>query len=135
MLEVYQAYSDYRGMMTLVKDLITHLVRDVVKPTEPDGDGEEAPRSTDGGAPAGAGAGAAARQPPTKRTQLPRAIVRFPDVSVDAAAATLEARVEWGKPAVKKDQRELVTAAVHDGGLVDALRRVVQALVDEFRTK
>ena len=30
-------------MMTLVKDLITHLVRDVVKPTEPDGEGEDAP--------------------------------------------------------------------------------------------
>jgi lysyl-tRNA synthetase class 2 len=44
MLEVYQSYSDYRGMMTLVKDLITHLVRDVVKPTEPDGEGEDAPR-------------------------------------------------------------------------------------------
>jgi lysyl-tRNA synthetase class 2 len=44
MLEVYQAYSDYRGMMTLVKDLLVHLVRDVVKPTEPDGEGENAPR-------------------------------------------------------------------------------------------
>ena len=44
MLEVYQAYSDYRGMMTLVKDLLVHLVRDVVKPTEPDGEGENPPR-------------------------------------------------------------------------------------------
>jgi len=44
MLEVYQAYSDYRGMMTLVKDLLVHLVRDVVKPTEPEGEGENAPR-------------------------------------------------------------------------------------------
>ncbi len=43
MLEVYQAYSDYRGMMTLVKDMLTHLVRDVVKPTEADGEGENAP--------------------------------------------------------------------------------------------
>jgi lysyl-tRNA synthetase, class II len=33
MLEVYQAYSDYRGMMTLVQDLLRHLVRDVVRPT------------------------------------------------------------------------------------------------------
>ncbi len=30
MLEVYQAYSDYRGMMTLIKDLITTLCRDVL---------------------------------------------------------------------------------------------------------
>ncbi len=44
MLEVYQAYSDYRGMMTLVQDLLRHLVRDVVKPTEPDGQGENAPQ-------------------------------------------------------------------------------------------
>lgn len=44
MLEVYQAYSDYRGMMTLVQDLLRHLVRDVVKPTEADGEGENAPR-------------------------------------------------------------------------------------------
>lgn len=44
MLEVYQAYSDYRGMMTLVQDLLVHLVRDVVKPTEPEGEGENAPR-------------------------------------------------------------------------------------------
>lgn len=30
MLEVYQAYSDYRGMMALVKDLITTLCREVL---------------------------------------------------------------------------------------------------------
>ena len=42
MLEVYQAYSDYRGMMTLVQDLMRHLVRDVVKPTETEGEGETA---------------------------------------------------------------------------------------------
>jgi len=30
MLEVYQAYSDYRGMMTLVRDLIQTLCRDVL---------------------------------------------------------------------------------------------------------
>jgi len=30
MLEVYQAYSDYRGMMALVKDLLTSLCRDVL---------------------------------------------------------------------------------------------------------
>jgi lysyl-tRNA synthetase class 2 len=34
MLEVYQAYSDYRGMMTLVRDLLQSLVRDVVKPAD-----------------------------------------------------------------------------------------------------
>ena len=34
MLEVYQAYSDYRGMMALVKDLLTSLVRDVIKPAD-----------------------------------------------------------------------------------------------------
>ncbi|MFM1850888.1 MAG: hypothetical protein RIS54_572 [Verrucomicrobiota bacterium] len=34
MLEVYQAYSDYRGMMALVQDLLRHLVRDVVKPVD-----------------------------------------------------------------------------------------------------
>ncbi len=34
MLEVYQAYSDYRGMMTLIRDLLTTLVRDVVKPAD-----------------------------------------------------------------------------------------------------
>jgi lysyl-tRNA synthetase class 2 len=34
MLEVYQAYSDYRGMMTLIRDLLTSLVRDVVKPAD-----------------------------------------------------------------------------------------------------
>jgi lysyl-tRNA synthetase class 2 len=42
MLEVYQAYSDYRGMMTLVRDLLRHLVHDVVKPTETEGEGETA---------------------------------------------------------------------------------------------
>ena len=42
MLEVYQAYSDYRGMMTLVQDLMRHLVRDVVKPVETEGEGESA---------------------------------------------------------------------------------------------
>ncbi len=30
MLEVYQAYSDYRGMMTLVKDLLGHLCNNVL---------------------------------------------------------------------------------------------------------
>jgi lysyl-tRNA synthetase class 2 len=30
MLEVYQAYSDYRGMMTLIKELITTLCREVL---------------------------------------------------------------------------------------------------------
>ncbi|MFI5356979.1 MAG: lysine--tRNA ligase [Opitutales bacterium] len=30
MLEVYQAYSDYRGMMTLIRDLLTSLCRDVL---------------------------------------------------------------------------------------------------------
>ncbi len=44
MLEVYQAYSDYRGMMTLVQELMRHLVRDVVKPTEAEGEGESAPQ-------------------------------------------------------------------------------------------
>ncbi|HWA87066.1 MAG TPA: lysine--tRNA ligase [Opitutus sp.] len=34
MLEVYEAYSDYRGMMTLVKDLLVSLVRDVIKPAD-----------------------------------------------------------------------------------------------------
>ncbi len=32
MLEVYEAYSDYRGMMTLIRDLLTSLVRDVIRP-------------------------------------------------------------------------------------------------------
>jgi lysyl-tRNA synthetase class 2 len=41
---VYQAYSDYRGMMTLVQELMRHLVRDVVKPTEAEGEGENAPQ-------------------------------------------------------------------------------------------
>ncbi len=34
MLEVYQAYSDYRGMMTLIRGLLTTLVRDVIKPAD-----------------------------------------------------------------------------------------------------
>jgi len=34
MLEVYEAYSDYRGMMTLIRDMLTTLVRDVVRPTD-----------------------------------------------------------------------------------------------------
>ncbi|MDB6095253.1 MAG: lysS [Verrucomicrobia bacterium] len=34
MLEVYQAYSDYRGMMTLIRDLLTSLVREVIKPAD-----------------------------------------------------------------------------------------------------
>ncbi len=34
MLEVYQAYSDYRGMMTLIKDMLTGLIRDVIKPAD-----------------------------------------------------------------------------------------------------
>ena len=34
MMEVYQAYSDYRGMMELIRDLLTSLVRDVVRPAD-----------------------------------------------------------------------------------------------------
>jgi lysyl-tRNA synthetase, class II len=34
MLEVYQAYSDYRGMMTLIRDLLTSLCRDVLGTTK-----------------------------------------------------------------------------------------------------
>lgn len=34
MLEVYEAYSDFRGMMVLIKDLLTSLVRDVVRPAD-----------------------------------------------------------------------------------------------------
>jgi len=34
MLEVYQAYSDHRGMMTLVRDLLQSLVRDVIRPAD-----------------------------------------------------------------------------------------------------
>ncbi|PTY03274.1 lysine--tRNA ligase [Opitutaceae bacterium EW11] len=34
MLEVYQAYSDYRGMMKLIQDLLTSLCRDVLGTTE-----------------------------------------------------------------------------------------------------
>ncbi|HTO05350.1 MAG TPA: lysine--tRNA ligase [Opitutus sp.] len=34
MLEVYQAYSDYRGMMTLIKNLLTALCRDVLGTSE-----------------------------------------------------------------------------------------------------
>ncbi|MEO6245597.1 MAG: lysine--tRNA ligase [Opitutaceae bacterium] len=34
MLEVYQAYSDYRGMMKLIRDMLTTLVRDVIKPAD-----------------------------------------------------------------------------------------------------
>jgi len=34
MLEVYQAYSDYRGMMTLVRDLLTSLCRDILGTSE-----------------------------------------------------------------------------------------------------
>ncbi len=34
MLEVYEAYSDYRGMMTLIRDMLTTLVRDVIKPAD-----------------------------------------------------------------------------------------------------
>ena len=37
MLEVYQAYSDYRGMMTLVQDLLRYLVREVVRPVDENG--------------------------------------------------------------------------------------------------
>jgi lysyl-tRNA synthetase class 2 len=34
MLEVYEAYSDYRGMMRLIQDLLTSLVREVIKPAD-----------------------------------------------------------------------------------------------------
>ncbi len=34
MLEVYEAYSDYRGMMTLIREMLTTLVRDVIKPAD-----------------------------------------------------------------------------------------------------
>jgi lysyl-tRNA synthetase class 2 len=34
MLEVYQAYSDHRGMMTLIKDMLTTLCRDVLGTTK-----------------------------------------------------------------------------------------------------
>jgi len=41
MLEVYQAYTDYRGMMTLVYDLVQHLCKNVLGTTsitQPNGD-------------------------------------------------------------------------------------------------
>ncbi len=34
MLEVYEAYSDYRGMMKLIQDMLTTLVRDVIQPAD-----------------------------------------------------------------------------------------------------
>ncbi len=34
MLEVYEAYSDFRGMMRLVRELLESLVRDVVRPAD-----------------------------------------------------------------------------------------------------
>ncbi len=34
MMEVYQAYSDFRGMMKLIQDLLTTLVRDVIRPAD-----------------------------------------------------------------------------------------------------
>ncbi len=34
MLEVYQAYSDHRGMMKLIQDMLTTLVRDVIRPAD-----------------------------------------------------------------------------------------------------
>ena len=34
MLEVYEAYSDYRGMMTLIRDLLVSLVREVIRPAD-----------------------------------------------------------------------------------------------------
>jgi lysyl-tRNA synthetase class 2 len=34
MLEVYEAYSDFRGMMKLIQDLLTSLVRDVIRPAD-----------------------------------------------------------------------------------------------------
>ena len=34
MLEVYQAYSDYRGMMGLIRELLTTVVRDVIRPAD-----------------------------------------------------------------------------------------------------
>jgi lysyl-tRNA synthetase class 2 len=34
MLEVYEAYSDYRGMMTLIRDMLTSLCRDVLGTTK-----------------------------------------------------------------------------------------------------
>ncbi|MBM3867003.1 MAG: lysine--tRNA ligase [Verrucomicrobia bacterium] len=34
MLEVYEAYSDFRGMMRLVRELLESLVREVVRPAE-----------------------------------------------------------------------------------------------------
>jgi len=34
MLEVYQAYSDHRGMMTIIKDMLTSLCRDVLGTTK-----------------------------------------------------------------------------------------------------
>src|SRR6185369_6379680 len=34
MLEVYQAYSDYRGMMTLIKDMLTSLCTEVLGTSE-----------------------------------------------------------------------------------------------------
>ena len=33
MLEVYQAYSDYRGMMTLMKDMVQHICKEVIGAT------------------------------------------------------------------------------------------------------
>ncbi len=34
MMELYQAYSDYRGMMELIRDLLQSLIRDVIRPAD-----------------------------------------------------------------------------------------------------
>ncbi len=41
MLELYEAYSDYRGMMELIQSMLRYLVKDVLKKEEvrmPDGE-------------------------------------------------------------------------------------------------
>lgn len=103
-------------------------------------DGEEAARSEGKkkktkGADSEGGAAPVALASPAKRKKLPRAIVRFPDVSNDTEGSEREVRVDWGKPAIKEDQREMVRAALHNGGVVTALRGVVEALVREFMSK
>lgn len=103
-----------------------------------EGDGESS--KSDGKSPASEGAkgkksSSSSGSSGSSHKKQPRAIVRFPDVSNDGEGAERQVAIEWGKPSPKEDQQDMIRSVLHSGGVVAALRGVVETLVAEFKTK
>lgn len=109
-------------------------LRDEAEDGDDASSGGDKKKAADGGSKKGAAASSAGASASSRKKQ-PRAIVRFPDVSIDSEGGDREVRVEWGKPAPADDTHDMIRSALHNAGVVTALRRVVEALVAEFKTK